>query len=358
MSIYIDQTNIVNQNILESAHDIIICTICTGVVINPLQCSECDNCFCSTCIQKWNEKSVTCPFKCDFFSVKEPSRIIKNIFAKIIFTCPKGCSTHASYNDLHEHLSQCSNEKGPCPVCGSVVQRSGMINEFDQLKKENEDLRKKISELESALLQRQTVVIKSSNSSNNIKKSSNKNLSNIPIDNMESFNLDIKFNKSFEIKKNSNLYDIHHQKSKVKYIFKCCVNLYDCIKCHNDKEQHKAETPIGLVCTRCEYNSFNVNEANCLRCGSKFIKEEQLKIEAIKFKTNTKRNGDSKQIKLQAQLDAFEIKSDKSDEQPIILYRTKNKIGTHSVNREVLRPFSSKYKNPTTKSLNKLNINK
>ncbi len=36
MEFYIDQQNIVNQSILESAQDIIICSICTGVVIIPV----------------------------------------------------------------------------------------------------------------------------------------------------------------------------------------------------------------------------------------------------------------------------------------------------------------------------------
>lgn len=46
----VDTDRVVNQDMLSEE---LKCRICHGVLINPLECNACENCFCMNCLQKW-----------------------------------------------------------------------------------------------------------------------------------------------------------------------------------------------------------------------------------------------------------------------------------------------------------------
>ena len=43
---YNDISLVINKGILDVIKEVAICPICKGVISNPVQCSECENCFC------------------------------------------------------------------------------------------------------------------------------------------------------------------------------------------------------------------------------------------------------------------------------------------------------------------------
>lgn len=103
------------------------CRICHGVLIHPLECKQCENCFCMNCLQKWLLQSGHCPFKCaeePDFKMK-PHKIIRNMLSKLKIECKykdKGCTKVLDYDKLEIHedhecaflLKPCSNKKSGC----------------------------------------------------------------------------------------------------------------------------------------------------------------------------------------------------------------------------------------------------
>ena len=42
--------DIINKNETENLNDLITCPICLNLLISPLQCNQCNKCFCKGCI--------------------------------------------------------------------------------------------------------------------------------------------------------------------------------------------------------------------------------------------------------------------------------------------------------------------
>ena len=66
----------------ENVQEMLTCCICTGVLVDPMQCSSCENCFCRSCIENWIKKAHTCPYKCSSPRIKEGGRMVKNLLEK------------------------------------------------------------------------------------------------------------------------------------------------------------------------------------------------------------------------------------------------------------------------------------
>jgi hypothetical protein len=148
---YLDSNLILNQDYYETVKDISTCIICTGIIIEPIQCSTCENCFCKNCINMWLNNSKTCPFKCSRLETKEASRLVKNMMSKLMFKCPlNSCDNHVPYEDILQHEGRCGNENAKCPLCKSQVRKCELIErrsidelriELEIMKKINEELR-------------------------------------------------------------------------------------------------------------------------------------------------------------------------------------------------------------------------
>ena len=102
---FLEPDKVINQNYYNEIKDNIICSICQGILYNPVQCSKCQNCFCKKCIEKWKLQSNKCPFKCEK-SVYKSNRFITNILAKLIFKCKNGCNAEVEYEKIKVHYNE------------------------------------------------------------------------------------------------------------------------------------------------------------------------------------------------------------------------------------------------------------
>ena len=95
---------VINKEEFKVIKDQVICVICQGILISPIQCSICHNSFCSSCFQKWKEEKgiIICPFKCQNSSFKT-NKILNDLLSKLIFKCEKGCNEKIPYLDLEKH---------------------------------------------------------------------------------------------------------------------------------------------------------------------------------------------------------------------------------------------------------------
>ena len=137
---YVDESMVVNQTYFEEIKADITCLICSGLVIDPIKCSNCENSFCKLCIEQWKKVNVSCPLRCSPVLSKyvEVPRIIKNLLERAIIKCRNGCITNLK--NFKDHMVQCKFSH----------------MKVNYLKKENEklntNLEKKEKFLESGLL--------------------------------------------------------------------------------------------------------------------------------------------------------------------------------------------------------------
>ena len=117
--IYVVETErVINQSNLTEE---LKCRICHGVLLNPMECNKCENCFCMSCLQKWLKESGTCPFKCNGtldFKLK-PHKVIRNMLTQLVLKCrnySNGCKEEIPYEKLEVHEEvECKFECYPCP---------------------------------------------------------------------------------------------------------------------------------------------------------------------------------------------------------------------------------------------------
>ena len=53
---FVDPESVTNKNEFKIIESNAICPICHGIIVSPIQCTECQNCFCSDCIKSWINK--------------------------------------------------------------------------------------------------------------------------------------------------------------------------------------------------------------------------------------------------------------------------------------------------------------
>lgn len=126
IDISIDKEHISNKDVIQSMKDEISCSICIGVVIDPLTCSKCENNFCKVCINQWQKSNNKCPFRCSPLSFNPPTRLLKNMLSNLEIICPNDCGDIINYNKLKDHLMVCKVEKRQCPCCMSYVKKENI----------------------------------------------------------------------------------------------------------------------------------------------------------------------------------------------------------------------------------------
>ena len=134
---YLDKADIVNREECKAIENAIICTICDGVVVDPLQCVVCENLFCRSCIEQWEKRSKSCPFKCQNFKLKE-NKMMNNILKNVKFKCSNGCDMIIPYDEIKEHYN------GKCPKIDYKPKYQKALEEFENLKIQKEKLSKGI----------------------------------------------------------------------------------------------------------------------------------------------------------------------------------------------------------------------
>ena len=142
---YVDPDSVVDKESFKLIKSNVICSICTGIIVSPIQCTNCENTFCETCIEEWSNKPGNeCPFRCKNPKYKS-SRTINNILSNLTFKCQNGCNEIIPYSELEKHY----NDK--CPKL-NVDYKSKYIeykNKYDILLKKYNELEKQFNEYKS-----------------------------------------------------------------------------------------------------------------------------------------------------------------------------------------------------------------
>ena len=94
-----------NQAVFEnSLNEYLNCLICTNVVEEPQQCSNCDRLFCRGCIEEWISNSDKCP-NCreQYEPYAKLNMIIRNALADSKYQCDL-CPNQFTYEGRHRHF--------------------------------------------------------------------------------------------------------------------------------------------------------------------------------------------------------------------------------------------------------------
>jgi hypothetical protein len=241
---YVDSSSIQNKDFLEKVKEIILCTICTSLIVDPKQCKNCENNFCNHCITKWLKSSKTCPFKCQDFEIKETTRTVRNILEKLVLDCPHCDLKSMNYESLMKHIKTCTSLKTHCPSCSSLVEVK-LIKEFELQNKLIEEL-KQLEELNEKL---------------NIE---NKNLK----DKMKTFEKKLSIEDT-ELKLKDKC---EHYMGNYMPIFSCCNTAFPCYICHDAKKQdHQYEIGNNVICLVCNniYSGSRCTSCNTIQAYKK-----------------------------------------------------------------------------------------
>jgi hypothetical protein len=280
---------VANKSFFETIKEMVVCVICTGIIIDPSQCENCENTFCKICIDKWLTQSQSCPYKCKEFSIKNSCRTIKNLLEKLTFKCPFLCNLDLeySYTGIIKHLKICTIKKTFCYICNSLVYSSQIKNfsEFQNLKNKIEILEEENFRLLSYNSKLQDEIknlkleIKRENPKHrngtkaiqtNYDTTQNANIIQDALmnkficnDNALSFNFLNSDPSSHAI--NTGLIDkCEHFKGNYMPIFECCNNPYPCYLCHNEMQDHPYHFSNKVICLICN-NTYSGNQCNeCL----------------------------------------------------------------------------------------------
>ena len=115
----INPSRVINIDFFKSLGEIYKCSLCSKIMINPIDCEKCAHSFCYNCISNNN-----CPFKCEKKILKPSSMGIKNLLEKLIFKCEnKGCEEEISYSKVISHDQTCGFLIITCPNenCGKKL---------------------------------------------------------------------------------------------------------------------------------------------------------------------------------------------------------------------------------------------
>ena len=80
----------------------ITCTICNGILIDPLICSKCEIPYCNKCINEWLTHFDYCPLQCKPIKLENINEKLRTILEEISVKCQNGCIT--SLLDYNSHI--------------------------------------------------------------------------------------------------------------------------------------------------------------------------------------------------------------------------------------------------------------
>ena len=113
------------------------CNICIGLVYSPVECKECQQIFCESCLDDWLRRgNQNCP-RCQAKLLKSQlNRILKKFLEQTkLKGCPNCDASEMTYEELLTHLQrQCAQVDVKCPLgCGESYQRGAWEHHFDQV---------------------------------------------------------------------------------------------------------------------------------------------------------------------------------------------------------------------------------
>lgn len=113
----IEKERVKNSEIVDE----LTCPICQRLLWNPVSCKNCENHFCSGCIDTWfrHNNQNMCPNKCIYMK-KKPAPILLSLISKLEIKCmnnARGCSAIVPYDALHKHELTCEFTESQCEFC-------------------------------------------------------------------------------------------------------------------------------------------------------------------------------------------------------------------------------------------------
>ncbi|XP_078324493.1 E3 ubiquitin-protein ligase NRDP1-like [Crassostrea virginica] len=100
----------------------LICSICSGVLEEPLRISPCEHAFCAACIHEWLLRHSTCPVDREPITnnqLEQVPRIFRNLLSRLQIACDNaiyGCQAVVALEQLSNHLRECQHSADLVPV--------------------------------------------------------------------------------------------------------------------------------------------------------------------------------------------------------------------------------------------------
>jgi len=287
---YFNEKDVINKPYFESLRRELTCSICHGILDNPVMCSDCETYYCSYCIDKWIKNNNQCIMKCKGpFKPKNITRLMKNIMEKVFLTC-EFCNGQTNLFDYSTHIKNCfENSKIiNCPFCkdckftkGEVKDKEVDISNFHKLHQQIQEYKNKESQLMHVIKDKEKIINELNNDnealriiykSKDIKIDCLQKQINLMSENKEGNNDLILF-------KNGGVYKIirkpcnHFPNKGYVTVYRCCNKPYNCYKCHNDIEKHELDFDKFQrgYCLDCRiWFEQTENTTSCLGCGQDF----------------------------------------------------------------------------------------
>jgi len=124
---YINEKNVIKDEIYNNFENSVTCSICSDILIDPMMCMKCQNVNCKECIDDWKLKNDKCLNRCE-----EPNYqkclAINELLSKLKFMCPN-CDSAINYDDMKQHiLISCKNARNIEKLDSSRLLTSKSIN--------------------------------------------------------------------------------------------------------------------------------------------------------------------------------------------------------------------------------------
>ena len=241
---YLDPDSVLNISFFESIKEIIICNICSGILINPRECSSCQNSFCKICLDEWTSLNNICPYKCEKTEFKDGSRTLKNLLEKLQLKC-LFCDSpefnNINYFGFISHLKTCEKIKVNCPTCDCIVLKK-KLNENSAYIKLKENFYALKEKFKYILDENQ----KLKDDINYMKELQNE----VPIKMISQTD---GINKDFLENGELGIIDkCEHFRGNYIPIFSCCEKSFPCYICHNKYKDHEYKISNKVVCLVCK----------------------------------------------------------------------------------------------------------
>ena len=117
MEEYINDKTIMKNTIYIAFKNLITCSLCSSILINPVMCMKCQTAFCKKCADNWSQNNSKCPKGCP-----EPNYDIgktqKEMLSKLEFKCQK-CENEFLYDEAEKHIKSCKPKEPtstPTPI--------------------------------------------------------------------------------------------------------------------------------------------------------------------------------------------------------------------------------------------------
>lgn len=107
--------------------ELIICSICKGILWLPKACDSCETPYCSPCMKNWQlTKSIPipCPNTCSSFSERRCPVAVLYILSRLEVRCRYeicGCNETLLHNSLETHEEECGYRPIACRGCEQEI---------------------------------------------------------------------------------------------------------------------------------------------------------------------------------------------------------------------------------------------